>query len=57
MEKSLRRIKITNGPQDHEGTFQTRTIACLPPCLESTNTKAWQYVMEMNDQSDGILPE
>jgi hypothetical protein len=25
MEKSLRRMEITNGPQDHEGTFQTRS--------------------------------
>jgi hypothetical protein len=24
MEKSLQQIKITNVPQDHEGTFQTR---------------------------------
>jgi hypothetical protein len=29
MEKSLRRMEIMNGPQDHEGTFHTRT-AYLP---------------------------
>jgi hypothetical protein len=32
MEESLRRIKITNAPQDHEGTFHTRSG--LPLCLE-----------------------
>jgi hypothetical protein len=26
MEKLLRRMEITKGPQDHEGTFQTRTV-------------------------------